>query len=177
MSQIATFTGKMMDPLDPDPSLIDIRDIAHALSLLCRANGHFPTFYSVCQHSLACCEEAAARNLSKHIQLACLLHDGSEAYLSDVTRPVKAAMPMYLEFEAPLQETIWNKWLSQPLTQEERKVVFGIDDALLYHEFLTHTGIAISETVPQIASQPSFAYVEFAKVEQAFLEKFTELTQ
>lgn len=177
MSEILTFTGKMMDPLNPDPSLIDIRDIAHALSLLCRANGHFKTFYSVGQHSLACRAEAAARGESRRIQLACLLHDGSEAYLSDVTRPVKAAMPLYLEFEAPLQEAIWNKWLGEPLTQEERRTVFQIDDTLLYHEFYTHTGLAVADAVPEIVSAPGFAFAEFAKVEREFLETFEALTK
>ena len=177
MSVIATYTKKMFDPLIPDPVLIDIRDIAHALSLLCRANGHFPTFYSVCQHSLACREEAKARGLSKRLQLACLLHDGSEAYLSDVTRPVKAVMPLYLELEAPLQEAIWNKWLGEPLTEAERKTVFEIDDALLYHEFYAHTGFAVADTVPPIVSSPSFAFVMFSEVEKAFLDAFFELTE
>lgn len=176
MSVIATFTGKIFDPLAPEPALIDIRDIAHALSFLCRANGHFKTFHSVAQHSLECYDEAKARGLSKRLQLACLLHDGSEAYLSDVTRPVKAVMPLYLELEAPLQEAIWLKWLETPLTQEERKIVFGIDDDLLYHEFYTHTGIALADTVPQLQTGPSFAYEEFSKVEQAFLDAFYELT-
>lgn len=174
MSEILTFTGKMFDPLAPDPALIDIRDIAHALSFLCRANGHFKTFHSVAQHSLECFEEAKARGLSKRLQLACLLHDGSEAYLSDVTRPVKAMMPLYLELEAPLQEAVWLKWLETPLTQEERQIVFGIDDDLLYHEFYTHTGLALTEHVPQILSKPSFAYEEFSEVEQAFLDAFYE---
>ena len=175
MSRILTFTKKMFDPLAPEEELIDIRDIAHSLSFLCRANGHFPTFHSVAQHSLECYAEAKARGLSPRLQLACLLHDGSEAYLSDVTRPVKAEMPLYLTLEAPLQEAIWNKWLDTPLTQEERDIVFGIDDDLLYHEFFTHTGMALQETVPQILSNPSFAYVDFAQVEQEFLHAFSEL--
>lgn len=177
MSEILTFTKKMMDPIHPEPNLIDERDIAHALSLLCRANGHFATFYSVAQHSLACQQEAAARGWSKRLQLACLLHDGSEAYLSDVTRPVKAVMPLYLEYEAPLQEAIWDKWLVSPLTDEERKLVFEVDDALLYHEFFAHTGYKVADTVPEIKSQPSFEFVDFSKVEQSFLDAFYELTK
>ena len=177
MSEILTYTKIMIDPIHPDASLIREQDIAHALSLLCRANGHFPTFYSVAQHSLACREEAKARGWSKRLQLACLLHDGSEAYLSDVTRPVKAVMPLYLEFEAPLQEVIWNKWLGEPLTGEERKQVFQVDDDLLYHEFYTHTGYKLSDSVPTLKSQPSFNFVEFSKVEQAFLDAFYELTE
>lgn len=166
----------MFDPIHPNADLIDIRDIAHSLSFLCRANGHFPTFHSVAQHSLECYEEAKARGLSEKIQLACLLHDGSEAYMSDVTRPVKAVMPVYLEYEAPLQNAIWNKWL-EPLTEEEYRKVFEIDDALLYHEFFTHTGMRLEEEAPRIVTHPSFAFVEFSKVEKAFLDAFYELTE
>ena len=61
MSEIATYTKKMFDPVHPDIQKIDVVDIAHSLSLLCRANGHFPTFYSVGQHCLNCAQEAIAR--------------------------------------------------------------------------------------------------------------------
>lgn len=177
MSEILTFTKKMFDPLQPDPALIDIRDIAHALTFLCRANGHFPTFHSVAQHCLECQQEARARGLSKRLQLACLLHDGSEAYLSDVTRPVKAMMPLYLELEAPLQEAIWNKWLVSPLTEEERKIVFGIDDDMLHHEFFAHTGYSLADPAPVLATDPKYGFVAFEAVEQAFLDAFCELTR
>lgn len=175
MSEILTYTGKMFDPIHPDPGLIDERDIAHALSMLCRANGHFPTFHSVAQHCLECQREAAARGWSKRLQLACLLHDGSEAYLSDVTRPVKAVMPLYLQYEEPLQEAVWNRWLASPLTAEERKLVFEVDDSLLYHEFLTHTGYALADAAPELKSSPCFDFVEFSKVERTFLDTFYEL--
>ena len=44
MSYMTTFTGKHFDPASPDPALIDARDIAHALSLITRGNGHVKTF-------------------------------------------------------------------------------------------------------------------------------------
>lgn len=47
MTFIRTYTGIRINPLNPDAAVIDMIDIAHALSLLCRANGHFKTFYSV----------------------------------------------------------------------------------------------------------------------------------
>ena len=65
MSCIKTYTGVMFDPLSPDTELIDIVDIAHALSMLCRANGHFRSFYSVGQHSINCMREAKARGYSE----------------------------------------------------------------------------------------------------------------
>ena len=47
MSEITTYTGKLFDPTNPNIDGIDIVDIAHALSLLCRGNGHVKHFYSV----------------------------------------------------------------------------------------------------------------------------------
>lgn len=176
MSEILTYTGKMFDPLNPDTEKIDIRDIAHALSMLCRANGHFSAFHSVGQHSLECAREAKARGYSRRVQLACLLHDGSEAYLSDVTRPVKKAMPLYLTFEEPLQEAIWNKWLDEPLTEEERRLVFAIDDEELYHEFFHFTGYRLGDSVPVLQIMPDYEFISFQNTEEAYLCQFRELT-
>lgn len=61
--EITTYTGIQFDPLHPDPETIRIQDIAHALSLLCRGNGHVKTFYSVGQHCLSAAKEAAARGI------------------------------------------------------------------------------------------------------------------
>lgn len=176
MSEIMTYSKKMFDPLHPNPKLIDIEDIAHALSMLCRANGHFPTFYSVCQHSINCMKEAAARGYSTRVQLACLLHDASEAYLSDVTRPVKAELPRYKEIEAPLQETIWSKWLDAPLNEEEVRQVFEIDDAVLLHEFLELMGERIADTIPELKSKPQFGFTGFTECQREFLELFLQMT-
>ena len=51
-ASIRTFTGRTFWPLDPKPEDLDIRDIAHALSLVCRFTGHTRSFYSVADHSL-----------------------------------------------------------------------------------------------------------------------------
>lgn len=50
--QITTYSGKHFDITHPNPEAICIEDIAHALSLICRGNGHVTTFYSVGQHCL-----------------------------------------------------------------------------------------------------------------------------
>ena len=49
---IPTYTGKVFDPFNPDPNNIDIEDIAHHLSNLCRFVGSTFRFYSVAEHSL-----------------------------------------------------------------------------------------------------------------------------
>ena len=176
MSEILTYTGIMFDPIEPNVDLINIRDIAHALSLICRANGHFKHFYSVGQHSVNCAIEARARGFSARTQLGCLLHDGSEAYISDVTRPIKALMPEYLVYEERLQTAIFEKYLGT-LTQNEKAEISEMDDTLLYHEFLTLTGKKLFDTEPQTAAQHTFDYVEFETFEAEFLRLFEEISK
>ncbi len=174
MSYILTYKKKEFYPLEPQIEDIDIEDIAHALSLLCRANGHFKHFYSVGQHSLNCACEAQARGYSKNVILGCLLHDGSEAYLADITRPVKKHLHKYLEIEDVLQNKIFDKWI-QNLSEDEKKLVFEIDDAILYYEFTTLFGEKIFDYVPDLKSEPRFDFIEFSKVEKEFLSLFNEL--
>ena len=65
---IRTWSKVKFTPLEPKEEDIHIGDIAHALSLMTRANGHFPEFYSVAQHCIHCYEEATARGLSKRLR-------------------------------------------------------------------------------------------------------------
>ena len=74
MSYILTYTKTEFYPLEPKIEDINITDISHALSLLCRANGHFKHFYSVGLHSINCAYEAMARGYSNNVILGCLLH-------------------------------------------------------------------------------------------------------
>lgn len=176
MSCVRTYTGIMTDPLRPDPALIEIRDIAHSLSMICRANGHMRSFYSVGQHSLNCMREARARGYSRRVQLACLLHDGSEAYLCDVTRPVKEELPQYLLIEEPLQAMIWEKYLGEPLTREENTQVFDIDDAMLFREFDVLMGMRLGEIAPELKAEPVMEFLGFSQCSEEFLACFRELT-
>lgn len=162
--------------MQANPDHIDIIDIAHALSLMCRANGHISHFYSVAQHCLNCAAEAKARGLSKGLQLACLLHDASEAYISDITRPVKRSLPQYLEFEEVLQNQIFDKFNLAHLTKEEHELVKEIDDVLLYHEMLTLMREEIFEKQPEIVSMPDLEQRDFAAVKEAFLREYERLT-
>jgi hypothetical protein len=72
---------------DPTPDQIDIRDIAHALSMCNRFAGMTRRPYSVAQHSLIC-----SYLVPPEFALHALLHDAQEAYLGDWTSPVKALL-------------------------------------------------------------------------------------
>jgi hypothetical protein len=119
--------------------------------------------------------EAHARGYSARVQLGCLLHDASEAYLSDITRPVKPLLKEYLSIEASLQNKIFDKWIFPCLSEEERKQVFEIDDSILYHEFLCMMQMRISDDEPMLVSHPDFAFTDFKQVENAFITSFEAL--
>ena len=171
---ITTYTKIHFSPLKPMPEHIKIEDIAHALSLMTRANGHFKRFYSVAQHSINCTYEARAMGCDAHIQLACLLHDASEAYIADIVRPVKQNLPAYREIENNLQRVI-HETFGIELTANERDMVKRIDDAILYHEFIELMGERVYDQEPKLYSKPDFALRGFSAVEQHFLRLFTSL--
>jgi len=101
---IATYSGRTVTPLNPDPADIDIEDIAHALSNSCRFTGHVAKFYSVAQHSYLC-----STIVEDEYALTALLHDASEAYLSDISRPIKSQPEfgdVYKKYEARLEAAI-----------------------------------------------------------------------
>lgn len=47
-----TFSGIQFYPLDPRVEDVRIEDIARALAMQCRYNGHVTRFYSVAEHSV-----------------------------------------------------------------------------------------------------------------------------
>lgn len=104
MNTMTTYSGRKFDPMQMTPGDVYIEDIAHALSLLCRGGGQLSYFYSVGQHSLNCAAEAKARGWSERQQLACLLHDASEGYISDIIRPVRYTCPIIWKLKVRLWE-------------------------------------------------------------------------
>ncbi len=178
MSYITTYRGIHFEPICPEENQLKIEDIAHSLSLICRANGHFTHFYSVASHCIACAREAAFRNLSARIQMACLLHDASEAYLSDVTRPIKHEMKRYLEVEEVLQEMIYGHFLGKVPTDEEREYIREIDDDMLSYEF--HALMPedlLGDRYKKIGCEMNMEFRMMDEVEKEFLVLFTKLAE
>lgn len=119
---IQTYSGKEFYPLDPRMEDIDILDIAHALSNMCRFGGHVRTFYSVADHSVFVSKLVEGYLRASDAQLeeirqgafAGLLHDASEAYLVDLPTPVKRSVVGYSTHEAFVQKLV--------------EVKFGVED-------------------------------------------------
>lgn len=93
-----TYTGRAVYPMDLSPEDICIEDIAHSLAHQCRYNGHSLRFYSVAEHSVLVARWLRSKGTDA-VALEGLLHDATEAYLSDVPRPVKPFLVGYQEAE------------------------------------------------------------------------------
>lgn len=87
---LQTFTGKAVDLFEPRTDQMDIRDVAHALAMQCRFNGHTREFYSVAEHSVRVAIECFKRSGGLRTAfVAGLLHDAAEAYVGDMVQPLK----------------------------------------------------------------------------------------
>lgn len=113
---ILTQSGININLLEPDPALINIDDIAHALSHLCRFTGHTNRFYSVAEH----CVRAAA-HVAPEYALEALLHDATEAYLGDVSSPLKCLLHEYRAIESRLDCVIRARFGLPPLQSPQVK--------------------------------------------------------
>lgn len=172
---ILTYSKTKFYPLEPIKEDINIIDIAHALSQMTRANGHFKHFYSVGQHCVSCCKEAKQRGYSPRVQLGCLLHDASESYISDLTRPVKKNLSAYFDIEAKLQQVIYERFGLGDLTEAEKLQISEVDDALLYCEFKELMDVQLTASEPKMAMKHDFSQRDFISVEKEFISCFDEL--
>jgi len=114
---LPTFKGNKVQFYDFKKEDIDIADIAHALSMICRFGGHCSRHYSVAEHSLL-----VAQMVPEEYRLAALLHDAAEAYLGDVISPLKRmpGMEFYRAIERDMEQLV-----------EERFGVRFVDDPVI----------------------------------------------
>ena len=89
-TSIQTYSGILFDVINPTVDMVNIADIAHALSQVNRFTGHTMLPYSVAEHSVH-----VANLLPDEYKLEGLLHDASEAYIADMATPVKQLTGMF----------------------------------------------------------------------------------
>lgn len=149
---VQVFTGRRVYPLSPDPESVTLEDVAHSLSLVCRFQGHCSLFYSVAEHSVHVARlcwrwgEGLENPERARLALLGLLHDAGEAYLADVSRPVKSSLyfngsgPCPLTFEdveRGIMSAVWSRLVSSEFPSVTlSQIVKRADDALLQLERL-----------------------------------------
>lgn len=152
---ISTYTGNFFDYLSHDNYPFDIEEIAHSLSHICRYGGHCDQFYSVAEHSVL-----ISQLVSPELALCGLLHDGAEAYITDLPSPLKALCPDYKQIEASVEKSLFNRYsLPYPLPVEvkvidkqlyktERLLISQIEDVFWHTDLSPAEGVMINYLPP-----------------------------
>jgi hypothetical protein len=168
---IETYSGKQINVFNPKPEDISIHDIAHALSCCARFNGHLSSFLSVAEHSYF----VSYYCKPKHA-LAGLLHDASEAYLSDIPRPIKKFLPQVTEIDDRLSKVILLKWGIEEIPEDimliDRQMCLAEADKSNMH---TDNWAEGHERYGHIDHFPKW-WIPF-QAEQKFLNRYYELTR
>ena len=169
---ITTFSGIRFWPLLPNPADIRIEDIAHALAHQCRFGGHAREFYSVAEHSVRVSQLCRPEDA-----LWGLLHDASEAFLTDVPAPLKE-LPQFEAYRAAerrLQRTIATRF---GLAPEQPESVGDTDRTILrveIRDLLTSINASQSKRAPQKDKLAITAPWPPRVAKARFLSRFREL--
>lgn len=164
---VHTWTGRHFYLLDPRPEEVFIEDIAHALSLQCRFNGHIDEHYSVAEHSVMVSNIVEKETNDKQLALVGLLHDAAEAYLGDVVSPLKQLLPDYKKYEESVESCIAVRFsIPYPFPPEVRSA----DKLALEQEF---------KFLSPFVQEPDYPFCPLLPrtAEKEFLSRYKELTE
>jgi len=169
---IQTCSGKKFYVDEAEVEQIAIEDIAHALSMMCRFNGHCIRFYSVAEHSVHVSYE-----IDEELALVGLLHDAAEAYLGDVVSPLKKQLKDFKCFEKRMEAVIAER--------------FGIDAELFSCEELKRADVQLlvdekarvmvkepeqwPDDTPLVQNPSRIECWSQVEAKKRFLERFEEL--
>lgn len=124
-------SGSYFDLLDPVGSAFTIDDIAHGLSMTCRFAGQCREFYSVAEHSWH-----ASWLVPPALARAALMHDAAEAFIGDVTRPLKSLLPAYKTIERAIEQAIVDRfaidgWDAPEIKQADLQMLHDEQQAMM----------------------------------------------
>jgi len=159
---LRTFTGIIVDLFDIQTKDIVIEDIAHALSQLCRFNGHTLRHYSVAQHSVI-----VSRLVPANIALEGLMHDAEEAYTGDMQTDLKHSgrIHEFCNLGDLIQLRIFDR--------------FGLDNSSEVHHKIKESDTLLcefeKESLFKFATSNVIEPLSAVDAEKEFLARFTEL--
>lgn len=178
MCEIVTYTGRIVSPFRIKKDDISVEDVAHALSLLCRFNGHSSFFYSVAQHSLNVEDVLRRMGFGGKVRLMGLFHDASEVYVSDLPSPIKPFLEGYRDNEREIQDRVWD-FLGLEVSKEELEQVIRVDKLVFLREAEVFSmDISIGDDVDILDKRDLEVVVkeeDWRVVKNNFLERYKEL--
>lgn len=170
---ILTAAGRYFDFTQPETAIIGIGEIAHALGHLCRFTGHTRQFYSVAEHSWH-----VSHLVPPGDALAGLLHDAPEAFIGDVSAPLKHLLPDYRAIEARVEAVVLSRF---GLPSQLPDCVKDADRTMLRVEQV-HAMRAVDHdwSLGPLSPSEKLIWLRFWDPDEAammFLRRFEELTQ
>jgi hypothetical protein len=163
---IQVHSGGQAYPMDLRPSEVEITDIAHSLAMQCRYTGHCLRFYSVAEHSVLMARHFIKTGMAEYA-LPALLHDATEAYLTDVPRPVKPFLQGYREAEQRAWLAIADRFALDPVLSAH---VSDADARILVDERAQNMAPSAVEWSNMPSPEPLGVTLQFWTPEQAEAE-------
>jgi hypothetical protein len=156
---------------EPETQRFDVVVIAHALSKICRFTGHISgtSIYSVAQHSVLVSYMVPVEDA-----LDGLLHDAHEAYVGDMSAPLKLLCPDYCRVERRVEVACRRSF---GLADTKSEAVAEADKHMFKSEYAAYL---TSEVGIQVGRRYGLNSIrawlpEIAK--SRFLERFEELAR
>jgi hypothetical protein len=170
---IGTFTNKKFHFLNPSVDEVCIEDISQALSMNCRYSGHVKMFYSVAEHSCLIFDLVLSKNGDLKEAFGALMHDASEAYLTDVPRPIKPHLKGYMDIESKAEAVIqeafkfsvmsdYVKYIDTHICGIEAKQLFNVVPS--WSDDFDHIDITVQGWMPD-------------RAKSEFLRRFNRITE
>lgn len=131
-------SGKLIDINNFTVDDVNLDDIAHNLSKIQRFNGAIPIgiSYSVAEHCINLSNYFNNKLFNVSLGLHALLHDASEALLSDILSPIKVSLIDYKILEEEIQAVIYRRFgLQFPFDNEQ--ILSTCDKRILIDEVET----------------------------------------
>jgi uncharacterized protein len=171
MSSIMLHSGRLFDLVNPEANEITIEDIAHGLAHTCRYTGQCNWFYSVAQHSVL-----VSQVVAPEFAFAALMHDAAEAFIGDISRPLKSLLSEYRTLEEKVEQAIFKRFgLAWPVPEEVRKA----DDAVMLAEMKVLMPLGMSDPAREAGIVPARVQIWATSADwskERFLDRYAELT-
>jgi hypothetical protein len=169
--RIMLHSGHTFDLEHPEASEFTIEDIAHGLAHTCRYAGQCDGFFSVAEHSVL------VSQVVRHAKLAALFHDAAEAFIGDMSGPLKQLLPDYRTIEEKVARAIFERvGIASPIPCEVKRADYSVMAA----EQIVLMPKGTNEWLHEMSVVP--AAVEIRRLEPTrakalFLARYAELTR
>lgn len=164
-------SGAYFDLIDAASSTFTIEDIAHGLSMTCRFAGQCREFYSVAEHSVL-----TSMLVPEGLKLAALMHDAAEAFIGDVTRPLKRLLLDYKRIEAEIEAAIAARFgiagMHEPAVKAADLAMLAAEQAAMMPRH-TDSWAVLTGVVP---ADVTFRHWTPIEAKFAFLNRYADLT-